>query len=518
VNADEGSLPAAVRTPSAWKRRLPMFVLVVVVASLAVTLRRTGMGWGDDYTLYLRQAHSLIDGNIDQVISDNRFNVDNAATPSFSPYVYPWGWPMLLAPFARLLGNDFERLKLVGVACWCLFLVLFERLLRPRLGRVVTFWTVAPVGITLAYLQHTHSLLSEIPFMAAAAATLVWLDRCRSAGRLDQATRRQLVVLGTLALAAFNIRREGVALIAAIGVTQLVEIGPTLRSGGNARVDWRKVATPHVTFLAGMVLFQLLVPSALMPKYDDAGLHQTWSKLGGSFRSSFGRQLGFDSVSGVVLIIVLTLAILGLVARCRRHAADDVALAVFAVLAPTLAGMIPAVSPRYTMAATPLVLSFAVQGLLALTSRLHFDGRRLFGQSPSRVVVTGLLVLLVALHVHRLPSTISETREINAAGGIADGPLRRPAMDAYDAVRQFTRSDDVIAFFKARSMTFFTDRRAVQSKSLDVVVARADYYLMRRDSTDGQPLTGPERALALRFTQVWSNDEWILWRIPNSDG
>ena len=46
----------------------------------------------------------LFDGDIARVITDNRFNVDNAARPSFSPYVYPWGWPLLLSPFVRLFG------------------------------------------------------------------------------------------------------------------------------------------------------------------------------------------------------------------------------------------------------------------------------------------------------------------------------------------------------------------------------------------------------------------------------
>ena len=75
-----------------------LFLPIVVVARRRST-HRLGHTWGDDFTLYLRQAASLFDGNIGQVIADNHFNVDNAAKPGFSPYVYPWGLPLLLAPF-----------------------------------------------------------------------------------------------------------------------------------------------------------------------------------------------------------------------------------------------------------------------------------------------------------------------------------------------------------------------------------------------------------------------------------
>ncbi|MCU1501856.1 MAG: Uncharacterized protein JWM12_1210, partial [Ilumatobacteraceae bacterium] len=239
------------------------------VAVLAVTLHRNGLGWGDDYTLYLRQARSLVDGNVGQVIADNHFNVDNAAKPGFSPYVYPWGWPLLLAPFLRWWGLDPARLKLVEVACLCGFLAFFHAIVRRRTGDGAGRWLalgiVLAVGTTLAYLQHTDELLSEFPYMLAAAATLWWLDRCRRNGPVDEATRNQLIVLGLLAMVVFNIRREGLAMVLAIAATQLVE-----SRGRWRRVDWRRAATPYVAYAGSVIALQLVLPSALAPEYDGA--------------------------------------------------------------------------------------------------------------------------------------------------------------------------------------------------------------------------------------------------------
>ena len=41
---------------------------------------------------------------------------------------------------------------------------------------------------------------------------------------------------------------------------------------------------------------------------------------------------------------------------------------------------------------------------------------------------------------------------------------------------------------------------------------------MRRNSTQSQPLISDEEAAALQLASVWSSDEWILWRIPHTDG
>ena len=53
-------------------------IVVAAAAVLAVALHRNGHARGDDFALYLRQARSLFDGNIGQVVADNRFAVINS--------------------------------------------------------------------------------------------------------------------------------------------------------------------------------------------------------------------------------------------------------------------------------------------------------------------------------------------------------------------------------------------------------------------------------------------------------
>jgi hypothetical protein len=105
--------------------------LVVTTAALAVSLHRNGHSQGDDFALYLRQARSIFDGDIADVVADNRFSV-LYSNGRFSPYAYPWGWPLLLSPFVHLWGLDYDRLKLVEVAAFCAWLVLVHGIMRSE--------------------------------------------------------------------------------------------------------------------------------------------------------------------------------------------------------------------------------------------------------------------------------------------------------------------------------------------------------------------------------------------------
>ena len=481
------------------RRRGALAALMVLVAAWAIGVHRNGHTWGDDFTLYLRQAKSLLDGNVGQVIADNHFNVDNAAKPGFSPYVYPWGWPLLLAPFYRLFGLDYERLKLVEVACFVGFLLAFHAVIRRRLQQWAAFATVAFVGTTFAYLQHTGQVVSELPYMLFVAITLWYLDRLRHEQPLDAATRNQLVLLGLLAMFVFNIRREGLAILAAIGVAQLLDLRGRWRE-----VNWRQVATPFVSFTVSVVLLQFMLPSALAPEYEDSGLHQTWKKLGDSYRTSFARQLGFESLAGIGLLLVVLLVVAGVIVRMRKASRADAPLLVFAIGSLTIVGMIPAVADRYTMGVTPFAVYFAVQAIAAVP----------LPRKAGPWLAVAIAGLLTVVHLTELPSSVSDAQAFNDTGQVVDGPEAPYARAAFTAVRRYTHQDDVVAFFKARALTFYTNRRAVQSSELEIVRQRADYFMSRTGSAFSQPDVSEAEAAEMGWVKVWSDDTWVLWRLP----
>ncbi len=353
--------PEAVRRAPSARRvvvgGLALGALVVTAAALAVSLHRNGHTQGDDFALYLRQARSLFDGDIADVVADNRFSVLNS-TGRFSPYAYPWGWPLLLSPFVNFWGLDYERLKLVEVATFCAWLVLIHGIVRRRVGRVLALGVTAVVATAPLLLAHTDQLLSEFPAAAAVALFIWWWDRIQVRGRLTSAKPSDLMVLGALAAVAFNVRREAIVLVVAIAVIQVVELVGLVRRRRRrptAAVPWRAVVTPYLAFAVSAVLIQLLLPSMLFP---DNGDHARYigARIG-DYTGDLTEQLGLGSHPAIG-VIVIVVAVVGMVVGCRRRPGLDGPLAVITVLSALAISTHFRMVGRYYFQILPWVIYF----------------------------------------------------------------------------------------------------------------------------------------------------------------
>jgi hypothetical protein len=498
-------------------------LVVAVSGILAVLLHRNGHTQGDDFALYLRQARSIFEGDIGAVVADNRFAVLNSDA-AFSPIAYPWVWPLLLSPFVHLWGLDYDRLKLVEVGVFMAWLVLMHGIVRRRVGRVAALATIAVIGTAPLYLAHTDQLLTEFPHLLAVALFLWWYDRIRRDGTLLTATRGQLVTAGVLVTLAFNVRREGLALLGVIAVVQLYDLltsspqsrspqlrSPQLRSvaglADRLRTTWREIATPYVAFAVSAIGFQLLLPTALLP--DNGNSPSFIPDRLGEFPEILTDQLGLGQ-HPLVGIAILGVAAAGAVIGVRRRPALDGSLLVLAVGSTLMIGTHLRRVDRYWFQVTPWVLYFVTVALLAFTA-LVLRHRA----AVVRLVAMVPLVAVVVAHLVVLPGKIDEARAFDAAGRVQSGPSNPRVAPIFEAVSAFTPPDAVVAYFRARTMTLLTDRRSFQTKNLERIAQNADYFAQRRGSTYWQPELELRTARLSGFEEVWSDSTWILWRTPD---
>jgi hypothetical protein len=483
---------------------IALTAVVAAGAVLAILLHRNGHNQGDDFALYLRQARSIFDGDSAQVVADNRFSVLNSGG-AFSPIAYPWGFPLLLAPFVHLWGLDYARLKLVEVACFCAWIVLAHGVVRRRLGRPVALAVAAVLATAPMLLAHTDQLLSEYPHAMALGVWLWWYDRVRRQSPIIRASTRQLIVLGVLAAAAYNVRRESVILIGVVVVVQLVELVAARRD--RLPIPWVTVFTPYLAFIGSVVGFQLLLPSMLIPDNGDSAKY-VLSRLG-DFTGVLTEQLGLGN-HPLVGTLILLLAAGGIVVGCTRRPRLDLPLAALTVLSGIAVSTHFRMVGRYYFQILPWILYFAVAAIVAAAQALRRSEVRRVAVAMAVVP----LVFLVAVHAINLPSDVADAREFNKGGRQQVGPTNPDVTPIFDAVSKYTAPDAVIDYFRARTMTLYTDRRAIQTTSLDRMLQNADYYAQQRFSDYYQPDITPEEAIAAGMVPVWQNPHWILWRLP----
>ena len=530
------------------KRKLLRGGGALVLFSITVTFWRKfqmpGHNPGDDFALYVNQAKSLVQGNVGETLASNHFAVDNSSWHSFSPYSYPWGFPLLLAPMMLIKGTvnpvtgvDYDSLKLVVTLCFAVAIYLFHRLLHRRMHWLGAVLLPTFFGLNYWYVKHTDQVLSELPFLMTIMVFLAWIDRLRIRKELDGLRRGPLIVLGFLAWFSFNTRREGLGLLVGLLLAQVAVVAQRWHEDPHVRpwvrIRWNALATPWLSFLGFTGMMQLILPSDLLPKYDERNPSTITgvSRVTGNVRfygNILAEQLGLKDegpkhmelfhrvgLGGAVLAATLGFAVIGVVVGCIRRPHEELPIAGASIGVGAAVMVSPFSDYRYLLALTPFVVYFAYQGVT-------IPARALF-RVPAKWPVAIAEVALVAFIVGGSHDTKNAFDYHTTYRYTQPGPQEKNQLDMFDAVRRYTKGTSIIVFNRARTMTLYTGRLSVQGNDLHFTERAGDYYAMYLEP-DGTPgsysqyaLTDKEAA-ATGFVKIWSNPQWVLWKNPDVSG
>ena len=503
---------------------IALVVIVALIGGIALIHHLDGVDWGDDFALYLRQAKALTTGGIDDVVRDNRFSLENSGWHTFSPLVYPWGWPLLLAPVYAVVGLDYEVFKGLEVVALCIYLLVFFAIVRRRTGPLPAGILTLLIGLSPAYISHTGTVLSDLPFLCFVGLSLWWIDRCRAAG-LVGGNRIRLAALGLLVAYTFNIRPEGISLLAALIALHVAVLGGMAlraRPGEFMRsVRWSDALLPYLTLSLGILAFQVFLPGDLLPSAPGTGLENVSPRLG-FYQDILAEHVGVkdaglpmslfgsEGAARAVLLVIVLLAVIGVVARLIDRFTEDVTLAAYLGSASVIMLVSPYQEGRYLLSITPLLIYFAYQALPTVVRVVSATRvvRPVFSLVPA-LAFAGLL----GGNLVDVARTVDYHMEYEYT---VNGPKTPAAEEMLSIVRRQTQEDDVILFFRARAMTFYTDRRAIQGSNLDDVLDTADWYVMAKGSTYSQHLVSESEAPSYGLMKRWENAEWVLWEVERA--
>jgi hypothetical protein len=520
-----GDTPDEHQPVRGWRLDAVLLGLVVLAMVIVAYAARTdGHWWGDDWALYVRQAEGLVDGDVDRVIADNRFTVEQTPGEPFSPPLYPWGLPLLLAPVVWAFGTDLDTLMVVEVGSYAVFLVAWYVLARPRMGRWLGLIGVAVLALSPQYLRWSELIQSELPFLAAAFVSLAVLDRRRVRDSLVTAGAPLWPILaaGAVSASAFTVRREGLAIVAAIGAMQLAALVDWWRerppSPPWARLAGR-LAAPHLAWLGVVAFLQVVLPSTLVPSYSRTSLLNTLRFLPdhlGHIVESLGLKdvpnetptvLGSAVAGWVVVAIFVVTAAVGLVLAVTDHRRRDAGLVGFVLVVFAIGGSFRYPGSRYMAAVGPALLLMAIVGARWLLARVGATrGWRPWAMAG---VVACLLTMLVVGNSVRASRLVTSAQDFQRSGQVEWGPDHPAAVEMFTAVDLLTAPDDVIGFFKARAMTQRTDRRSLQASQywpVERIADVVDAVVLDLDDPEVEWLEADGR-----FQRFWSNERFALY-------
>lgn len=487
------------------------------MATVMFASHRAGHWWGDDWALYLRQADGLVSGHPSRVLAENELAVTSSNGPAFSPALYPWGFPLVLAPFVAVWGTDIDRLAAVQVLAASAFACAWYLLARARVGGLPALTGTVAITISPLLLGWTELIQSEWTFLAVATGALVVLDRASAADRLigPGARWRTLVAIGLWTAAAFSVRREGLALVAAVGAAQVAALVVAWRRDRRippAPDTIGRLVLPHGVALATVWLLQTLLPTTVIPRYSGTSLWNTWRFRGAHVDhlleivglkrpwepdpTVFGNGTAGWVAAGVFLALALAGSVWGLARRA------DVHLVAYALTAFVIGASFRVPVNRYLASVAPILLLLG----LAVVTRV---ADRAVGYRWATVAIATLAVGAIAAgNLANAHVRIDRAADAASAGAVEWGPTHPDALAMFAEVRARTDPDDVVAAPKARAMTFATDRVAVQvdddrplpAIELALVVVEPTADLHRKLLADP------------RYERVWSNPRFTIFR------
>jgi hypothetical protein len=523
--------------PDSLRRHVPLFrnlgiVLVgTVLLWMYVTVHTRGHDWGDDFALYIGQARGLVRGTVAQVVTDNRYSVQNSGTTTFSAYVYPWGFPILLAPWYLMFGIDYAKFKLLEALCLVGAVLAFRHLLKARLPAVPSWALAALIGLSPAFAIWSDTVTSDIPSLMFVMLGFLALDRLRRLEQFESERLAPLIAAGALFGWCFSIRREAIGLLLALGALHAVHVLRTFvreRTVASVRgLRWKSLAAPYVGFVMVVGGLQLALPSAFENQTPGGGRQRIRTNLEW-YRSGLGDQLGLHTSttgrsvafgtggwSHHLLTMLLVLAVVGAVGCLLAYRGRDVPLVVFGLSWIATVATQPYHDSRYLFTVTPLVAYFAYQGVPVVIAGALGAIRRATDRSLAGFTRAAPYVSLVLF----LPLVQSNWADMHHAIDFhrahqyyQEGPETRVSQEMFQAIMDCTRGDSVIVFARARAMTLYTGRRAIQTQDNDQAVQRGDYLMLNNSDVNySEPSIDQDNAVDYGLERVWHNSSWSLY-------
>jgi hypothetical protein len=105
-------------------------------------------------------------------------------------------------------------------------------------------------------------------------------------------------------------------------------------------------------------------------------------------------------------------------------------------------------------------------------------------------VVVLLALPMVWIQVPRYVTAADRAGDSRRINKPWQGPYEPAATEMLVAVYEYTAPDDIVGFRKARAITLFTDRSALQTPWPSAVPPIADWYVSEKDKNGEFPLPG----------------------------
>lgn len=478
--------------------RYSPLLLLLPIAILGLGMVSAGHQLGGDFSLYLRQAKSICVGDPSEVFQDMRQMLELATDKMYSPTLYPWGFPLLIAPVYALFGMNFYIYKFLQLIFVLSGLFFLYKNLSKQPGFGMQAWIIAFfVGIQPLLLLHVNHVLSEPSYFCFVMISW-WATRSVNP-KVTSGKKRvvQMIGLGALLIFTAQIRTEGFLLLLAVGISWL----PLWMGMKRGRYT---LLLPFITALILFLVLNIFLPSGFLRHLDHTSgltVERVLSNVQFYFRS-LNQFFPFEHSAGVFIFLLLASA--GIIGRLK----SDLFEAGFLVSSIVLFLIWPHQNTRHMLSIFPFMLYFFVRGI-DLFKVVFFK----------KLSLSFCLVAFLAFA--RLPVSFAAAglngwsyfQEPAVPGGVYAPDYQNLVMEVKKRVAPHER----IAFAHSRMLYLSTDRLTFPKFGpVEEIKRDVDWYIFCIENEDYFQYNSIQMELYKQcFKEVYRNNSYILYEVAH---
>lgn len=431
--------------------RTAMPVILFMLASVWVIsmVLNDGHDWRGDFAMYVSQGQAILDGSIQELYVMNIYSMDHSETV-LGPYLYPFGFPLLLTPVLGLFGMDFYALKWLCSSGLILSIPLMLSLFRPHFKEVFfPLLMIAFIVFHSAYIIFCDSILSDLPFLCFSLLALVMFP--------VRPTVFNQIALGGVIYFAYLIRDIGIVLLPALFSFQIVRH----YSITNMKRFKKRELIPFIVFGMSFLMAAQLLPSgqenhlnALFSEVSKESVSQNVEYydliLKQFFRLDPSSSMLFGSLMGLSLIGAISIA------RKVPH------LIVYFILSFAILSIWPyRQGIRFLFPLLPILVLFIIKGLA-----WAFETVR-----ANRFVLPSVLSLVLLFHLS------FNVKEVRAYALVDSNACYTNEMkQIYSFMKNELPKERIVANYYPRVLRLFTGMNAIRVTQWEFEGSEAFYF------------------------------------------
>jgi 4-amino-4-deoxy-L-arabinose transferase-like glycosyltransferase len=480
---------------------LTLVLIVSAISSFAVL--NTGHDWGDDFASYIAQAKSIINGTETIFYEQNSFTIYNSSQV-IGPVVYPWGFPLILAPFYYFFGLNPFFLKIPSILCFLLFLMVFFVLIRKSFSSWEAILLVAIMAFNPVILNFLNNILSDIPFLFFSTLSVFLIDRFVSGNQDDTFPSVKGAILGISIFLAVFIRTNGLVLLVTLLGCHIVHAIQHAHSPVGRKKRIVSYSIPYIVFTILWLLSLVVLPSGestyISPFSSFSFIGVLKDNLPYYFHLIESFFAGLPSTQ-VVNGFLLAFLFVGILARLEK----DYAIILYSVMAVAVLLVWPfRQGVRFIFPVIPFFLYFSFLGTRTVFSGIKGIYRKLGTAS--------IYIFWIALFITFAIQSEQLVQSNLATGRYVSGPFDPASAAMFRYIQTQTPANSVIVFFKPRFMNLVTNRKSIMINVCGQMT-RGDFIVINK-ADSGNQISGDEiGACNLKTTLTFENDGFEIYTL-----